>query len=164
MSEEIIRIETVVLPISNKCVLLGKNKPDKIRFPNLWNGFGGGKNPDESIESCAVRELAEEIGLIAQESNLVKVAEILFHFGGIPKFQVHFFTLEIWTGAEKPSGEFVELQWFPFRNIPINDMAPGDKSFISRILSDNEKVRGSIFFTSDGEKLVFASLEKVNFF
>ena len=40
----------------------------KLRYASGWRVPGGGRNPDESAEEAALRELREEIGLISHGS------------------------------------------------------------------------------------------------
>lgn len=42
--------------------MLRDNRPD-IPFPNQWDVPGGGREGEESPETCALRELEEELGL-----------------------------------------------------------------------------------------------------
>lgn len=56
-------------PIERKLLILARN-------PLLWQGWGlvsGGVEEGESIASAAVREIAEEIGVIVTEDQLVKL-------------------------------------------------------------------------------------------
>ena len=160
-----IRTETVVFPInvgnSGAKVLLGKNNPNKVKCADMWNGPGGGKKPGESVVACAKRELLEETDLIACVIDFEKVGEILFHFGGVPKFWVHFFLLRKWRGEEKPLAEFVELKWFPFDNIPFQQMMPGDRIFVPRLLEGEKIEKGEIFFSIDGKETSASRLKWV---
>jgi 8-oxo-dGTP pyrophosphatase MutT (NUDIX family) len=48
---------------------LRDDKPD-IHFPGMIAAFGGGAEPGETPEECALRELAEETGLRARPQDL----------------------------------------------------------------------------------------------
>lgn len=48
---------------------LRDDKPD-IHFPGMIAAFGGGAEPGETPEACALRELAEETGLQARAEDL----------------------------------------------------------------------------------------------
>jgi 8-oxo-dGTP pyrophosphatase MutT (NUDIX family) len=42
-------------------VLLGKRSTE-VKNPGRWDGWGGSKEPNETYEQCALRELFEETG------------------------------------------------------------------------------------------------------
>ena len=39
-----------------------QQRSDSVNDPGLWAAWGGGREPGESLEQCARRELAEESG------------------------------------------------------------------------------------------------------
>ena len=49
---------------------LRDEKPD-LRWPGLWDLPGGGREGDEDGETCALRELQEELGLILDPARIV---------------------------------------------------------------------------------------------
>lgn len=50
--------------------ILRDDKAD-IPFPNMWDFPGGGREKGESPETCALRELREELGLRLDEAALI---------------------------------------------------------------------------------------------
>lgn len=50
--------------------ILRDDRPD-IPFPGHWDFPGGGREGGESPEACALRETAEEVGLVLAETDLV---------------------------------------------------------------------------------------------
>ncbi len=50
--------------------LLRDDRPD-IPWPGHWDLPGGGREGDETPASCAIRETAEELGLILTEADLI---------------------------------------------------------------------------------------------
>ncbi|WP_152361426.1 NUDIX hydrolase [Microlunatus speluncae] len=72
-----------VLPVDrqDRLLLLHGFDPAEPDRP-YWFTVGGGLEPDESPESAAVRELAEEVGLIVEPSALVgPLGEATIEFG-----------------------------------------------------------------------------------
>lgn len=54
---------------------LRDDKPG-IHYPGLITAFGGGAEPGETAEECALRELAEETGLRARAENLQRLGAV----------------------------------------------------------------------------------------
>lgn len=119
---------------------------------NIWNGYGGKANIDETVRDTAIRELQEESGVIALSGDLIPHA--LFNFfwpdnvGETPNMFVYFFFLKIWKGEPKETREMGEPIFFDFENIPYQEMMPNDKVFLPKLLS-GEKLVADIFL---GEK------------
>src|SRR3989344_4653545 len=63
------------------------------------NGVGGKVQAGETIEAAAVREAQEEVLVLIQEKDLVKVAELTFHFKDKPEWSIncHVFFACGWT-------------------------------------------------------------------
>jgi len=72
------RDTTLILPMRDGRILLGMKK--RGFGVGKLNGFGGKLNEGESIVEAAVRELEEEIGIVAKVENLKKRAELTFLF------------------------------------------------------------------------------------
>ena len=54
------------------------------------NGVGGKVQAGETIEAAAVREAQEEALVRIQEKDLVKVAELAFHFKDKPEWSINY--------------------------------------------------------------------------
>lgn len=70
------QILTLCMVYDNKRILLGMKK--RGFGSGRWNGFGGKIEADESIETAALRELKEEVGLEAKRID--KRAVLTFKF------------------------------------------------------------------------------------
>ena len=74
------------------------NKPD-IRWPNLWELPGGGRENDETPEECAIREIQEELGLKLDAQSFIWKKQ--------------------WPAMHDPS----QLAWFLVAKIKESDVA-----------------------------------------
>jgi 8-oxo-dGTP diphosphatase len=69
---------------------LRDNKPD-IHYPGMITAFGGGAEPGETPEDCALRELAEETGLEARAEDITRLGAVSnVDFRGHPTAAVFF--------------------------------------------------------------------------
>ena len=139
---------TLCYIISGDQILLGIKKG---RFgKDKWNGFGGRvEEKDGSIESGAVREIKEEVGLIVQESNLERVGEILFLFTEKPALsrKVYIFLTREWQG-EPLETEEMRPEWFDLKSVPYNDMWAVDKAILPLLLA-GKKVEGEVTYRNE---------------
>lgn len=55
-------------------ILIAQRKPQDS-FGGRWEFPGGKLNPGESLEACLAREIQEELGLVIQVGQLLKVVE-----------------------------------------------------------------------------------------
>jgi len=60
----------LVLDAAGRVLLLRGSDP-AVPGVHFWWTIGGGREPGESMRSCAVRELHEEAGLVVTEADLV---------------------------------------------------------------------------------------------
>lgn len=118
-----------------------------------WNGFGGKVQEGESVEEAAVRELAEEAGVVAQEEHLERIGEIEFHFLDKPEWDLcmHVFTLEEWEGEPSESEE-MRPQWYTHEEIPYDGMWIDDPHWLPHALS-GKKLKAKFAFNREGAEL-----------
>lgn len=95
-------------------LLLGKRAADRAFFPGVWDVFGGGCEPRELPEATLVRELQEELGIIATEWTLlthIQDPELARY--GITSYDIYIVTG--WRGipANLQPHEHSEIRWFP---------------------------------------------------
>lgn len=111
-------------------VLLGMKK--RGFGEGRWNGFGGKVDESETIESAAVRELKEEVGIEAREMNTVGILE--FSFENDPKvLEVHIFKVSDFEG-EPTESEEMKPQWFSYDEIPFQQMWSSDEYWFPYLL------------------------------
>lgn len=153
------RATSLVFPIdSNGQVLLGRKKRG-MGF-GKWNGFGGKIENGETMRECAVRELYEECGILANAKDLELVADIYFdqpsdrtwsHPGVI-------YIVRNWKGTIKSSDE-MEPKFFHADNLPYDEMWQADRIWVPMIFS-GKKIKGLITFDSDGDTVISYSFNE----
>lgn len=101
-----------------------------------WNGFGGKLNEGESIESAAVREIQEEVGLNVKTEDLKKAGILDFEYQNEQKMlEVHVFKIYNFTG-EPIETEEMKPQWFHLDQIPFDTMWPDDEHWFPYLLDE----------------------------
>lgn len=96
--------------------------------------------PSESIERCAIRELEEESGLVADLVNMKRVGYLVFKLLDSQKLmRVHVY--ETWTfyGSEMESDE-MRPQWFNEDDLPFDQMWQDDKYWLPLLLQGHNFV------------------------
>lgn len=76
-------------------------------YQYLWTLPGGRLDPDETIEQCAIREIAEEVGLTVRQVNPVLVQEL----GETQQFRLAVFASLDFEGEVVASDEVKAYHW-----------------------------------------------------
>jgi len=119
-----------------------------IKQRGVANGLrmppGGKLNPGETNEEAMLRELSEELRMIAESDDLEDTG-ILFvrYYQNNHLFQswkIKIFLIHGWTGIPTDTKEMKDPRWFTFRNrhqhdLPIDQMPNGDELFSLKIFS-----------------------------
>lgn len=116
----------------------------------FYNGPGGKPNKGETIESAAVREVKEEVGVDIQLSDLDKVAVLHFYFSEDKKDwdqDVHVFLVRKWTGDPKESEE-MRPEWFQEKDFPYDHMWEDDPDWMPKVLA-GRKIEAWFVFNGD---------------
>jgi len=119
-----------------------------------WNGCGGKLLAGESYQTAAVRELAEEIGVVVSESDLIPVGHLMFYFPHKPDFDhdVEIFLVRKWQNLPQETDE-MRPQWFAFDQVPYDQMWADDKFWMPKVLA-GKTIEGECYFTEDDEGII----------
>ena len=149
------------------CLVVRGNPPTDILLgfkkagfgAGKYNGFGGKLESGETIESAAVREVKEEVGLVVSEDDLQPVARLTFLFPARPAWDrvTHVFLVTAWQGEPTESAE-MRPAWYAVDDIPFEHMWQDDVYWIPRVLA-GERVQGRVTFAEDNETVASWILE-----
>lgn len=152
---------TLVFPVNDKGqILLGRKK--RGFGQGKYNGFGGKIQGNESFRQCALRELEEETGLIAKESDLECLGLLDFQFPYEPSLSHigYVYLLRSYEGHISETEE-MEPQWFALDQLPFEFMWKGDKVWLPKLL-DGKKVEGTVVFGPDNDAVECINLTEVD--
>ena len=146
------RSTTLCLPIQGdpaQRILLGMKKTGFGR--GKYNGFGGKLEKDETPTAAAVRELAEECGIIAKEADLSPAGELRFLFPANPELDhdVQLYVIREWQGQPQETDEMKPV-WFEVADIPYSEMWADDNYWLPAVLK-GKKVSGEVVFADNNE-------------
>lgn len=143
---------TLCFVVTDTHILLGRKKrgfgADKM------NGFGGKREAGETFRACAVRELFEEVGLVATPEQLEPVGLVDFRFPFEPAYNHvnYVYLVRKYSGTPLESEE-MEPQWYPLTALPYDHMWEGDVAWVSRLLA-GEKLEGYVTFGEDNSHVI----------
>lgn len=137
---------TLMLLLKDNQILLAMKK--RGLGVGKWNGIGGKKNVDETIEQTAVRETQEEIGVTPKDFQ--QMAILNFHGGSI-EMQGFVYICKSWEG-EPTETEEMRPQWFDLDKIPYDEMWPDDRTWLPLVL-EGKHVVAEIDFDKDNNML-----------
>lgn len=127
-----------------------------------WNGMGGKVGEGETIEEAVVRELEEEVGVVALLKDLDQVATIQFIFPEEKSAwsqEVHVFFIRLWQGEPRETSEMAP-KWFLIDSLPYDTMWIDDPIWLPKVLAGN-KVTASFYLSSDGSNILKSEIEEI---
>jgi len=139
-------------------VLLGLKRGGSEIGDGTLNGPGGKAEPGESVLECLVRETEEEVGIVLDPAKAEKTAIITFHAGGVPRFEVHIYRADVFTGEPTETSSMVP-GWYDIEDLPLDRMLESDRAWFPQVIR-GEKFRANVFYadgTKDFERIEFLS-------
>ena len=120
--------------------------------------LGGGIEPGETEAQAAVREVAEESGVVVGAAQLTQLGRIRWRFPAQPAADMDatIFTAVEWTGTPQSTAE-VDPAWYPVDNLPWDGMWDDARHWLGSVIAgdqldvlvtlnaDNETVRSAVF-------------------
>lgn len=102
-----------VIVLSDQGVLLGRHRRGTLELP------GGTVEAGESLEQTAVRELAEETGLIAHPADVTLLGTLVDHVGDVVRVTVGAL-VNAWQGTPmtQPDESVGDWAWWPLDRLP----------------------------------------------
>lgn len=114
-----------------------------------WVGIGGHVEDGEEPADAAVRELAEETGLIADPARLTHLASLDFRFPARPAWDQ---TAEVYLTAdfdgEAAESDEVVPRWFGFSALPLDGMWDDARYWLPLVLA-GQPVGVRVTFAAD---------------
>lgn len=110
----------------------GKILPAEFENSNVPKRFEGGESPAQ----CAIRELAEEAGMVSDTSKIEYCGHVLFN----SEILVDIFVLPVDKKMDKAynteSTKVAIPCWFTLPNLPYENMPPYDRFWLPYVLED----------------------------
>jgi 8-oxo-dGTP pyrophosphatase MutT (NUDIX family) len=124
-----------------------------------WNGTGGKPHDGEDINSTAIRETEEEIGV--KPKNLTEVAKLDFYFPHNADWnqQVVVYLAQEWDGEPKETEEMLP-KWYPKNQLPFDSMWPDDPHWLPPVLA-GKKIKAEFLF-GEGDKVLDYKVTQLN--
>ncbi|MFA6158046.1 MAG: 8-oxo-dGTP diphosphatase [Candidatus Paceibacterota bacterium] len=138
------KLTTLCFPTKDGKILLSLKKRGFGK--GFLNGYGGKAQEGEMVELAAIRELSEEAGIDANQTNLEKAAIIDFFDGDNLISECHVFFVAGWQGEPVESDEMAKPEWFDRESMPYDRMWKADREWLPLIFS-GKKIHGKAYYT-----------------
>jgi 8-oxo-dGTP diphosphatase len=113
-------IDVHVLLVRDGEVLLSRRRDADPRFDGLWHLPSGKLDAGESVLDGAVREAAEEVGVVIEPGDLRHVHTLHANGSGVEPRLGLFFEVRRWSGepVNREPEKCSELRWFGLDALP----------------------------------------------
>ena len=112
------------------------------------NGYGGKKEPEETVDACALRETQEEstvIPLVWEKRGLVT------YYDHAITHECHVYVITAWKGTPIETEEMAP-SWYPVSDIPFDQMNREDSLWVASVLED-QRVTANFYYDEAGALL-----------
>lgn len=126
-----------------------------------YNGVGGKLDEGETVEQGALREMEEEIGVVARNEDLEHSGTVTFTFAAKPDWdqEVHVFLVRKWSGSPTETEEMAPT-WFPLDAIPYEKMWIDDIHWLPTVLA-GKKIQVHCALSADGSAIEKFTLKEI---
>ncbi len=140
----------IYLKKDDSYLLLFRNKKKNDINEGKWIGVGGHREPNETIDECAIREVKEETGLDVH--SLECAGEVLFVDENL-KMMMYLYEITDFSGTLIECNEG-DLKWIPIKDIYNYPMWEGDKLFLPKVINHEPYFKMVLSYSRD--KLISA--------
>ncbi len=112
------------------------------------NGYGGKKEPEETVDACALRETWEESTVTPQ---VYERRGIVTYYDHAITHECHVYVITAWEGTPIETEEMAP-SWYPVADIPFDQMNREDSLWVSSVLA-NQKVTANFYYDEAGSLL-----------
>lgn len=129
----------VLSPDSRSVLLVHRNARRDDQHFGKYNGLGGKMLADEDVQTCMIREIKEEAGILCREMTLRgTISWPGFGLDG-ESWLGFIFLVTIFTGVPKVCCEEGELGWHLLTEFDHLPMWEGDRHFLPLVFDDDPR-------------------------
>ncbi len=123
--------------VRHRRLLLGQ-RPNGTHLAGKWEFPGGKVHAGESLETCIVRELAEELSLTVKNPQFLTTT---LHVTAERVVRLHFLSCELSGAATHECREHQAVGWYCLDGLEQLDLAPADRDFVAWLHDHRDQVQ-----------------------